>query len=147
MLGGSWVGTITFILYHKLLTDDHWKRRGFSFPSRCSLCGMVAEFEHHLSLIVGLRWSFGVGLNPRSISRSRFLCWEDILRILDKDGASQCKVIHLAAILSLLHSIWFARNKAKFNALILTMFSCISTIKSNVLIVGNAIAHGSHLNM
>lgn len=35
------------LLHHKLPSYGHWKRRGFSFPSRFSLCGIKAESEHH----------------------------------------------------------------------------------------------------
>ncbi|XP_058764477.1 uncharacterized protein LOC131637902 [Vicia villosa] len=135
------------LMHHKMPTDDLWLRRGFSFPSRCSLCGCMDESEQHLFFncrFALMLWSWLKSMLNLSFS---ILGWEDIWRILDKDGAVQCKVINLAAVFSLLHTIWFARNKARFNDLKLPISSCVSSIKSSVFLAGNAVSHGSHLNM
>lgn len=86
------------LLHHKMPTDDIWHKRGFSFPSRWSLYGLEAESEQHLFFncrFVLMLWSWLKSMFNLSFS---ILGWDDIWRILDKDGVVQCKGINLAAV-------------------------------------------------
>lgn len=73
--------------------------------------------------------------------------WLDVWRLLDINGAVQCKIVHKVAAVSLLNSIWSSRNMVRFNDNFISFSSSISSILATVSTAGNTVCDGSHINM
>jgi len=97
-------------------TDDNLCSRGCAIVSMCSLCLQSVETSDHLffhctvaaSLWTWLRNSLQLVFDVSSIYA--------LLHSLPISCSTQLKDIYLAAVVHLIHSIWWARNNSRFSS-------------------------------
>ncbi|CAI8595581.1 unnamed protein product [Vicia faba] len=77
------------LFHHKMPTDDHWKNKSFSFPSRCSLCGRSEKMKTHLLFYCDYAHKLWSWLKNMLNISSSSLGWDVLWKILNSDGATQ----------------------------------------------------------
>lgn len=133
-------------LYHsKVPTDENLRSRGCIVVSVCSLCLKTDESSEHLFLrcpFASRLWGWiGGKLNCVIDSSS-------VSTLLDCRPArcsSQVSDIFLAAILHIVHTIWWARNAVRFSDVTPTVHAAKIRIHSSIALSGN-ISNGKCLH-
>lgn len=113
-------------------TYDNLQRKGLSFPSMCSLCGMQSETSHHLFL----QSSFSPTLsNWLTNIISMNINLTSVLTILDtcKRGWSPQERMNI----NILNAIWFCRNNLRFNNTKPSFRTTVNMIIASTSISGN----------
>jgi ribonuclease HI len=125
------------LMHEKLPTDENLMTRGCAIPSMCNFCNHHVETSFHIffecQFAIKL-WSWLAGCLNCTI---QFTNMEDIWRLCDSNWSPQSKVTITAAIINLLHTIWQARNKARFNDTLINWRSAVSMIIVNTAMSGN----------
>lgn len=103
------------MIHNKMPTYDNLQRKGLSFPSMCSLCGMQSETSHHLFLQCSFSltlWNWLTNIINMNINLTSVLT---ILDTCKRGWSPQRKLVIIAAIINILNAIWFCRNNLRFN--------------------------------
>ncbi|XP_058784485.1 uncharacterized protein LOC131659290 [Vicia villosa] len=102
------------LLHNRIATDDQWKRRNFSFPSRCDLCQEEEESSHHLFFQCNFATQIWMWVGQRLHFNGLINCWDDVYRLLSKKTSGLCKAVYKAAVIFAFNAIWHSRNKVRF---------------------------------
>ncbi|XP_058742332.1 uncharacterized protein LOC131614798 [Vicia villosa] len=135
------------LLHRKVPTDEQWRRRNFAMASKCVLCSAAEETDQHLFFdcsYASYLWNwYQTMLNlPLPISG-----WSDLWSICRKSYAAKRKTVSIGAFISILNTIWMARNKVRFQNNFCSVFSSISYITAAVSLAGNSSVASSFVNM
>lgn len=104
------------LAHDRLPTDDNLSSRGCALVSMCSFCLEQVETSDHLFLrckFVVTLWSWlcsqlHVGLDFSSIKA--------LMSSLPRHCSSQVRDLYVAAVVHMVHSIWWARNNVRFSS-------------------------------
>jgi predicted ferric reductase len=72
---------------------------------------------------------------------------EDIWLLYDRNWQAQCRVVILACLINILHTIWMVRNHARFKNKLIHWKSAITIISSSVSLAGNLTNKTYHASM
>jgi hypothetical protein len=103
----------------------------------CSLCLKKEENSFHLffqcPLAINIWKWFAYILNCTLQFQSK----EDVWSLCNKGWNPQCKVVITSALVNIFNTIWYARNKTRFNNKRINWRTSISVIISNTSLAGN----------
>ncbi|XP_058775770.1 uncharacterized protein LOC131650043 [Vicia villosa] len=134
------------LIHNTIPSNDQWKRRGFTLPSRCDLCNEDEETSHHLFFHCKYASWLWAWVGSMFWFHDSIHCWEDVKKIFSKKASGQCRVLHYATVISVFNAIWQARNKVRFQNIGFIFSYSISCILDVVSIDGNN-ADESYLDM
>lgn len=124
-------------MHNRMPTDENLWSRGCIIVSGCSLCGAAAESTHHLFCSCSFAqklWNWLGSILNFVIDTSSLV---SILSICSRNWSSQLQEVISAAVVIVIWTIWYCRNKLRFDNKSCTFQSAINLIVSNVSLSGN----------
>jgi ribonuclease HI len=131
----------------KLPTDENLKTRGCCLPSVCSLCHKQEESSFHLFFDCPYAVNIWTWFSEIIGIRLHFNAVEDIWLLYDRNWQAQCRVVILACLINILHTIWWVRNQARFKNKQIQWRNAINIICSSVSLSGNLTKKTYHGSM
>ncbi|XP_058741922.1 uncharacterized protein LOC131614340 [Vicia villosa] len=128
------------LMHNKIPTDENMTLRGFSFPSKCSLCDSNEEKSTHLFFdcffaVKIWSWFSSILEVPNAIKSLA-----DCLQILNEAWSQQAMAVIKSSIVFIIYQIWKARNMARFEDKLMPWQRCISNVAARAKLVGKLTA-------
>ncbi|XP_058770393.1 uncharacterized protein LOC131644024 [Vicia villosa] len=124
------------LLHNKVPTDDNLMMRGIQLPSICNLCSATSKTAEHLffscPFVVRL-WNFVSTNLSQSISS-----FSDIWSAYRKLDSDQSMLVFMAASISIVNTVWKARNLRRFDDKTIPWTNALNMVKVQAAFTGKA---------
>ncbi|XP_058749517.1 uncharacterized protein LOC131622496 [Vicia villosa] len=125
------------LLHNKISTDDNLRLRGFSFPSKCSLCCAHSESTLHLFFECQYARNIWTWLSDFISSPTPINSITDCYFIMETNWSPQARAVVKSLMLHALYLIWQAINLLRFKHKQTHWKFCVSSIMARARLVGN----------
>ena len=132
---------------NKLPSDENLLLRGCYFPYMCSVCRNCTETSNHLFFECEFSLQLWHWLSSILNTSMQFTSLVEIWLVLDRHWSPQCKLVVKACVINIINTIWFSRNKNRFQDKIVHWRTTINLIIANVSLSGNNNQKASYINM
>lgn len=122
-------------------TDENLKSRGCAYASVCSLCCNAEKSSSQLFLDCAFAKRVWQWFRFQIICAIDLSSLHSIFSILHINWSLQVKDVILAGIIHVVWSIWFFRNKIRFEDKRIPVSSAISMISTSISLCGNLSKH------